>query len=91
MGRTSTHVGTSDKRGILVPRTRHVLACVAEHEMAATALYGQPVFTIWEGDRANGNLLPKKKNAFPSPFLSFPDQTKWSILCRNHLLYLLSV
>lgn len=54
MGRTSTRVGPSDKRGI-----RHVLACAAEHELAATALYGQPMSTIWEGDRAKGKLGKK--------------------------------
>lgn len=79
-----------------MPRNHRVLVCVAEHKLAVTALYGQPVFSIWEGDRAKGNLpsrphppqKKKKKEQFP---LSFPDQTKPSSLCRNRPLYLLSV
>lgn len=67
MGRTSTRVGPSDKRGIPVPRTRRVFACVAERKLAATALYGWPTFAIREADRAKGKP-ENKKNIFLSPF-----------------------
>lgn len=71
MGRTSTHVGPSDKRGIPVLRTRRVLVCVAERELADAVLYSRTMFAIWEGDKAKGKQK-KKKNTFPSHSLSFP-------------------
>lgn len=75
-------------------RTRRVLVCVAERELADAVLYGRTMFAVWEGDKAKGK--PKKKRRtlvrlIPSPFLSFPDQVKPSILCMNRALYPLSV
>lgn len=68
MGRISTRVGPSDKRGIPVPRTRHALACVAERELAAIALHGRLCSPSVKVTETKGN--PKrKKNIFPSPFL----------------------
>lgn len=81
MGRTSTHVGPSDKRGVPVLRTRPVLVCVAERELADPVLYSWTMFAIWEGDKAKGKPRNKKKEHFSSlslsfPLLSCPNETK---------------
>lgn len=83
MGRTSTHVGPSDRRGIVVLRMHHVLVCVAKH-MAGLCLPSGKVT-----EPKGHPFTPPKKEHFSSCFSA--DQTKLSILCRNHPLYPLSV
>lgn len=62
-------------------RTRPVLVCVAERELADPVLYSWTMFAIWEGDKAKGKPRNKKKEHFSSlslsfPLLSCPNETK---------------
>lgn len=91
-GRTSTRVGLSDKRGIPVLRTRPVLVCVAERELADAVLYSRTCLPSGKVTKPKGNpKTNKQKNIFPSPSIFFPVQMKPSILCMNRALYPLRV